>query len=124
MSSTGAAVIRMYPARFRDRQRTPTRRGSSEDTALVREPALPEHLHVLEERERARRRDLLDERVFSDAERARLVAQERVIVADAVGDLEVVRGEERDPLVAARHRDRPDNLQILARRLQPLHARL
>ena len=45
-----------------------------------------------------------------------------MIVADAVGDLEVVRRVEGDALVAARNRNRPDDLQILARRFQALHA--
>ena len=62
--------------------------------------------------------------LFGDAQRARLMPQQRMVVADAVGDLEVIRRIERDALVAARDRDRPDDLQVLARRLQPLHARL
>ena len=61
--------------------------------------------------------------LFGDAQRPRLVAQQRMVEADAVGDLEVIRRIERDALVAARNRDRPDDLQVLARRLQPLHAR-
>jgi hypothetical protein len=87
------------------------------------QPVLPQHLDVLQEREGARRRDVLDEAVFGDAQRARLVPQQRVVVADAVGDLEVVRRVERDPLVAARERNRPDDLQVLARGRQLLHAR-
>ena len=102
--------------------------GLAEDDRVVeraaeRQAVLPQHLDVLEEREGARRRQLLGERFLGDAQRARLVPQQRVIVADAVGDLEVIRRVERDALVAARQRDRPDDLQVLARRLQPLHAR-
>ena len=61
--------------------------------------------------------------VLGDAQRPRLMPQQRMVVADAVGDLEVIRGVERDALVAARDRDRAHDLQILPRRLQPLHAR-
>jgi hypothetical protein len=78
-----------------------------------RQAVLPQHLDVLEERERARRRELFDERLFGDAQRARLVPQQRMIVADAVGDLEVIRRIQRDALVAARERNRPDDLQVL-----------
>ena len=53
--------------------------------------------------------------LFGDAQRARLMPQQRMVVADAVGDLEVIRRIERDALVAARERDRPDDLQVLAR---------
>ena len=60
--------------------------------------------------------------LLGDAQRPRLVPQQRMVEADAVGDLEVIRRVERDALVAARERDRPDDLQVLARRLQPLHA--
>jgi hypothetical protein len=69
-------------------------------------PALPQHLDFLQEAERPRRRDLLDEALFRDPHRARLVAQQRVVEADAVGDLEVIRRVERDALVAVRQRDR------------------
>jgi hypothetical protein len=102
---------------------SPSTIGVLERTA-EREAVLTQHLDVLEEREGARRRDLLDERLLGDAERARLVPQQRVVVADAVGDLEVIRREQRNPLVAARNRNRPDDLQILARRLQGLQPRL
>ena len=74
------------------------------ERAAERQAVLPQHLDVLEERERARRRDFLDERFFGDPQRPRLMPQERVIVADAVGDLEVIRRIERDALVAARDR--------------------
>ena len=36
------------------------------ERAAEREAVLPKHLHVLQERERARRRDLLDEALFGD----------------------------------------------------------
>ena len=56
------------------------------------------------------------------ANRARLVAQHRMVERDAVGDLEVIRRIDRDALVAARQRDRPQHLQVPARRVQPLDA--
>ena len=91
--------------------------------AAEREPVLPQHLDVLEEREGSCRRDLFDERFLGNAQRPRLMAKERMIVADAVGDLEVIGGIERDSFVATRHRNRPDDFQIPAARLLPLHAR-
>ena len=60
--------------------------------------------------------------LLGDPHRARLVPQQRMIEADAVGDLEVIRRIERDALVAARQRDRPQDLEVLARRAQRLHA--
>src|SRR5215510_4919643 len=44
-----------------------------------------------------------------------------MVVADAVGDLEVVRRIERDALVASRDSNRANNLQILTWRRQCLH---
>jgi len=66
-----------------------------------RQAVLPKHFDVFQERERARRRDIFDERLFGDPQRPRLVPEQRVVVADAVGDLEMVRRVERDALVAA-----------------------
>ena len=57
-----------------------------------------------------------------DPHRPRLVPQQRMVEADAVGDLEVIRRIQRDPLVPLRERDRPQHLQVPPRRLQPLHA--
>src|SRR5262249_42353344 len=94
------------------------------ERAAEREPALTEHLDFLQEPERPRRRDFLDERLVGDLHRPRLVADERVVEADAVGDLEVVRRIQRDPLVALAQRDRPQHLQILFRRRQFSDARL
>src|SRR5436189_100090 len=55
---------------------------------------------------------------------ARLVPEQRMVVADAVGHLEVIGRIERDPLVAARDSDRPNDLEVLARRVEALYARL
>ena len=55
-----------------------------------RQAVLPQHLDVLQERERARRRDLLEKGLLGDAQRPGLMPQERVVVADAVGDLEML----------------------------------
>ena len=49
---------------------------------------------------------------------------QRVIEADAVGDLEVVRRVERDALVALAQGDRTQHFQELLRGRQPLDARL
>ena len=89
-----------------------------------RQTALPQHLDFLQESERPRRRDLFDETLFGNPHRPRLVPEERMVEADAVGDLEVIRRIERDPLVALRERNRTQHLQIPARRLQAFHARL
>src|SRR5262245_62725304 len=64
--------------------------GVFERTA-ERQAVLTQHLDVLEEREGARRCDLLDERLLGDAESARLMPEQWVVVADAVGDLEMIR---------------------------------
>src|SRR5207249_6354442 len=79
--------------------------GLAEHYRILERPAerqtvLPEHLDVLEERERPCRRDLLDERLLGDPQRAGLMPQERMVVADAVRDLEVIRRIERDAFVA------------------------
>ena len=47
-----------------------------------------------------------------------------MVEADAVGDLEVIRRIERDPLVALRQGNRAQDLQIAARGRQFLDARL
>ena len=60
--------------------------------------------------------------LFGDPHRPRLVPQQRMVEADAVGDLEVIRRVERDALVAVRQRNRPQRFQVTARRLQPLDA--
>ena len=88
-----------------------------------REPVLTEHFHVLEKRERPRWSDFFDEAVFGDAQRAGLMAEQRMIEADAVGDLEVIRRVQRNPLVPARDRNRTDDLQIGPRRRERLHTR-
>ena len=102
-------------------QRVVEHAGLAEDDGVVeraaeRQAALAQHLDFLQEPERPRRRDLLDEALFGDPHRPRLVAQERVVEADAVGDLEVVGRIERDPLVALRQRDRAQDLQVAPRR--------
>jgi hypothetical protein len=79
---------------------------------------------LLEEAERAGRRDLLDEGLLRQADRPRLVAEQRMIERDAVGDFEVIRRVERNPLVPPRDRDRPEHLEVPARRRERLDARL
>ena len=92
--------------------------GFAEHNRVFERPAerkavLPQPLDVLEERECAGGSDLLDEGLFCDLQRARLVPQQRMVEADAVGDLEMVGRIERNPLVAASHRDRPEHLEVL-----------
>ena len=94
------------------------------ERAAERQAVLTERLDLFEETERTGRRDLLAERLFRDPHRPRLMAQERVIEADAVGDLEVVGRIERNALVAARQRDGPDHFQVSPGRREPLRARL
>ena len=48
---------------------------------------------------------------LGQTDRARLVAQQRMIERDAVGDLEVVRRIQRDALVAAGQRNRTQHLE-------------
>src|SRR5215212_7705623 len=60
--------------------------GLAEDDGVVeraaeRQAVLSQHLDILEERKRARRRKFLDERLFGDAQRARLMPQQRMVVA-------------------------------------------
>ena len=87
-------------------------------------PALPQHLDFLQEPEGPRRRDLLDEAVLGNPHRPRLMAQQRMIEADAVGDLEVIRRIQRDALVAVGQRNRPQHLEEAARRRQLPDTRL
>src|SRR4029079_8057390 len=94
------------------------------ERAAEREAALAEHLDFLQEAERPRRRDLLDEAVLGDPHRPRLVADKRVIYATAVVDLEMIGGVERNPLVPLAQRNRPQHLEELLRRRQLLDARL
>ena len=94
-------------------------RVADDDRVLERsskgEPLLAHHLDLLEEAERARRRNLLDERLLRQPNRSRLVAKHRMVERDAVSDLEVIRRVERDPLVSARQRDRLKHLEVPAR---------
>ena len=110
-------------------QRVVENAGFAEDDSVFersaeRQAVLPQHLDVLEKREGARWRDLVHERLLGDPHRSRLVPEQRMVVADAVGHLEVIGRIERDPLVAARDSDRPDDLEVLARRVEALYARL
>src|SRR5262245_22966605 len=91
--------------------------------AAQRQLVLTQHLDVLQECEGAGRRDFLDEALRRDAKGPRLMAKERVVEADAVGDLEVIRWIQGNPLVAARDRDRPNDFQVPPRHLQRLRAR-
>ena len=54
------------------------------------EAILAQHFDVFEECEGARRRDFFDKTLFSDPDGARLMTEERMIVADAVGNLEMI----------------------------------
>ena len=91
------------------------------ERAAKSETALAQHFDFLQKPERAGRRDVFDEALFADLHRARLVPQQRVIEADAVGDLQLLCRVESDALVALRKRDRPQHLQVATRRLKRLH---
>ena len=85
------------------------------ERAAQRQAVLAQHLHFLQEAERARRRDALREALLGDPLGARLVAQQRMVEADRVADLEVIRRIDRDALVAAGDLHRPQNLQVAPR---------
>src|SRR5262245_4048673 len=92
------------------------------ERAAKREAVLPQHLDVLQERERAGRRDVVDKRLFRHAQRPSLMTQKRVIVTDAVSDLEMIRWIQRDAFIATRDGNRPDDFQVLARSREWSHA--
>src|SRR5438132_562003 len=69
-------------------------------------------------------RDGFRERVGGDAERSRLVAEERVVEADHVADAEMVRGGDADGLGAPDHLHPPQYLQVAAVGGQGLEAGL
>ena len=56
-----------------------------------RQAALAQHFDFLQEAERARRRDLIDEHLLVEVHRLLLMPQQRVIEADRVADLEAIR---------------------------------
>ena len=90
--------------------------GFPEDDGVVEraakgQAALPEHLDLFQEAERPGWSNLFDEAVLGDSHRPRLMTQQRMVEADAVSDLEVIRGIERDSLVSVGQRDRPHHLQ-------------
>ena len=95
------------------------------DRVLERTPegqaVLAQHLDVFEEGEGPRRRELLDEGLLGNPQRPRLMPQQRMVVADAVGHLEVLGRVEGDALVAARDHNGSDDLEIFPRRLKTLH---
>ena len=80
-----------------------------------REAALAEQLDFLQEAEGPRRRNLIDEGPLVEVDRLLLMAQERMIEADGVADLEAVGRIERGALVAVLHLNRLQNLHRLAR---------
>ena len=94
------------------------------ERSAEREAALPQHLDFLQEPERPRRSNLLDEALLVDLHRPRLVPEQRMVEADAVSDLQMFGRIERDALVTLRERDRTNDFQVAARRLQPLDPRL
>ena len=110
-------------------QRVVEETGLAEDDGVVeraaqRQPLLAELLDLLQEAERPRRRDLLGEGLLGHVLGPRLVPQQRVVEADAVGHLEVVGRVDGDALVAVGERDRPRHLQKPPRRLEGPDARL
>ena len=84
------------------------------------EPPSTQHLDLLQEAKGPGRSDLVDEDVLAHPHRAGLVTQQRVIEADAVGDLELVGRIERDALVPTRQGDRTHDLEEPAGRGQRL----
>ena len=92
------------------------------ERAAEREPALAQHLDFLQEAERPRRRDLVDEHVLVEVDRLLLMPEQRMIEADRVADLEAIGRIEGDALVALLELHRPEDLDRLARRGELLHA--
>ena len=70
------------------------------ERAAQRQPLLAHPLHFLQEAEGAGRGDVVGEALLGDPGGARLVAQQRVVEADGVADLEVIRRVDGDVLVA------------------------
>ena len=85
------------------------------ERAAEREAVLAQPFHFLQEAEGARAGDVIGKRALGDALGARLVPQQRMVEADGVADLEVIRRVDGDALVAGRNLHRLQNLQILAR---------
>src|SRR5207244_6209140 len=103
--------------------------GIAEDDRVVErsaegEAALSQHLDFLQEAEGARRRNVLDKTLLGDPHRSRLMPQQWMIEADAVGHLEVIRRVERNALVSVGQRDRPQHFQVAPRSLQAFDASL
>jgi len=85
------------------------------EAAAEREAALAQHLDLAEEAERAGGGDRLGEAARRHAQREGLVAQQRVIEADRVADLEVVGGSQARALRAVHHLDLLADLDVQAR---------
>ena len=93
------------------------------ERSAERQAALPQPLHFLQEAEGAGRGDVLGEALLGDPLGARLVLEQRMVEADGVADLEVIRRVNRNALVAGRDLHRLQDLQVLARRGELLDAR-
>jgi hypothetical protein len=94
------------------------------EAAAEREPGLAQQLHFPQEAEGARGGDEVGEAARRDAQRQRLVPQQRVVEADRVADLEVVARHEPRALGAVDHLDRARDAQQLARHRERPQAHL
>src|SRR5262249_6914760 len=72
-----------------ERQRVIEHAGLAEDDGVIerateRQTVLPQHFDILQERKCPRRRNLFNEALFGDSDRARLMPEQRMVVADAI----------------------------------------
>ena len=79
------------------------------ERAAERQAVLAQPLDFLQEAERARGRDVVGEGGFGNALGARLVPQQRMVKADGVADLEVIRRVDGNALVAVGNLHRLQN---------------
>ena len=75
------------------------------ERAAERQAALAQHLDFLQEAERPRRRDFVDEHLFVEVHGLLLMTKQRMVEADRVADLQPIGRVERDALVAVLHLD-------------------
>ena len=88
------------------------------ERAAARQPAAAQGLDLAQEAEGAGRRDLAREDLGRQAEAGRLLAQGRVVEADAVAQPQLGGRRDAHPLVVPAHLDRADDLEEAARHRQ------
>src|SRR5262249_33742253 len=76
-------------------QRVVEHAGLAEDDGVIkrateRQAVLPQHFDILQEGKCPRWRNLFNEALFGDSDGARLMPEQRMVVADAIGDFEMI----------------------------------